>query len=226
MLKNKTVTIVGLGLMGGSLGLAIRKKFPHVKVISVSRSTAKLRQAKRLGLTHQGTTNLTQGVKDADWVILCSPVDHILKTLNLIERAVKPGTIVTDVGSVKTPIVKQASKRTFKKMNFVGSHPMVGSHNTGLGAIRADLYKGGVVLVVKETKTDRHALKQVAQFWKQLGMKVTVTSAKQHDEIVANVSHLPHVLSSLLVGRVGSRNTQFASSGFRDVTRLAQGDPS
>ena len=120
MLKNKTIAIVGLGFMGGSLGLAIRHKMKGVRVIGISRSRSKINHAKRLKMIHSGTTNLKQGVGEADWIILATPVDHILSILPSIDKAAKKGVIVTDVGSVKTDILKRAARRDIKNIHFVG----------------------------------------------------------------------------------------------------------
>jgi prephenate dehydrogenase len=223
MLKNKTIAIVGLGFMGGSLGLAIRQSIKGVRVIGVSRSKSKIAQAKRLKMIHGGTTNLKQGVSEADWIILSTPVDHILKILPSVDKAAKKGAIVTDVGSVKTAILKRASRRDIKNIQFVGSHPLVGGHETGLKPCRRDLYKGGVVIVTSGSKSI--SSKAVQRFWKRLGMTVKVMTARRHDEVVAGISHLPHVISSLLSQSVNGNQIPFASSGFKDVTRLAQGDP-
>ena len=124
MLKNKTIAIVGLGFMGGSLGLAIRHSMKGVRILGISRSRSKINQAKRLKMIHEGTTNLVKGISEADWVILATPVDHILNILPSIDRAAKKGTVVTDVGSVKTDILKRAARPDIKNIQFVGSHPL------------------------------------------------------------------------------------------------------
>ena len=223
--KRPTFLIIGLGLIGGSLALALRKRFPNTRVLGVSREERKIALAKKRKLIQDGSTVLSKMVPSADLIFVCSPVDTIPKIISAIDRWAKPGTIVTDVGSTKEEIVRAVDSKRLKRVHFVGSHPLAGSHLTGIGHARADLFKGSFVFVTPTSRTNRQALRAVSSLWKKLGTSVCVLSPKQHDQIVSQISHLPHAVASLLVQSVDSKSLRFSGSGFRDTTRIAQGDP-
>ncbi|MDD5085027.1 MAG: prephenate dehydrogenase/arogenate dehydrogenase family protein [Candidatus Omnitrophica bacterium] len=145
--RKKTFAVVGLGLMGGSLGLALKKRFKGCTVIGISRSQAKVREAKRRRMISWGTTDIGRGVKDTDFVFVCTPVGSIPKYVEKIDRSAKPGCIVTDVGSTKETLMKWASHKKFRAIRFIGSHPMAGSHETGLRYVKGDLYDNSLVFI-------------------------------------------------------------------------------
>lgn len=194
-------------------------------MIGVSRSSSKLQEAKRKRLITSGTQNLKSAARAADFLIVCTPVDTIPKIISEIDRYAKAGTIVTDVGSTKESLVRWAQKRKFKNISFVGSHPMAGSHRTGLSHARSDLYRDSFTFVTKHSGINQNAVKQVTSFWKKLCRKVFIVSAERHDKIVSEISHLPHLIAALLAACASSQNLQFASTGFRDTTRVAKSDP-
>lgn len=210
--------------MGGSLGLALRKKFPRCRVIGLSRKQANIRKAKQKRIIQEGTTDFKSAVADADWIIICTPVDSIILFLKKIDIAAKKGALVTDVGSTKKEIADWADRRSFRNICFVGSHPLAGSHERGLDSVSTHLYDGGFCFVIKGKKTNQKALKKTVQFWKALKQQVEVISSKRHDEIVSGISHLPHIVSSLLVSSIDSGRLSYAGTGFKDTTRIAQGD--
>lgn len=224
-MRKQTFAIVGLGLLGGSLAGALRKKFPSARVIGISRSASKLRDARRKKLITGGVHDLKEGVQSADFIFVCTPVDTIPKFISTIDQYAKPGATVTDVGSTKESLIRWVEKRKFRNIQFVGSHPMAGSHLTGLSHANSNLYRDSFTFVTTHRKVNQKALRSVISFWKKLCKKVVVISADQHDRIVAEISHLPHLLAALLVGSVSSKSLAFASSGFRDTTRVAQSDP-
>ena len=225
MLNGKKVTIVSLGLMGSSLGLALKKQYPKAEIIGLSRRDTTIRKAKKKRIINWGSTEFSKAVKDADFIIICSPVNQIIPFLKKIDPLAKSGAIVTDVGSTKGSIAKWSNAYCFKNIRFVGSHPLVGSHEKGLSAARQDLYKNGICFVIKEKKTNQKALDETVRFWKGLKQEVKIVSAKEHDKIVASISHLPHIIASCLVLGAESKKMNFAGSGFKDTTRIAQGDP-
>ena len=225
MLKNKTIVIVGLGLMGASLALALRKKFPRSHITGFSSSKDTLRKAKRSGIIQSGSTEAREVIPGADFVVLATPLSIEAKKILEIDRFAKPGLAVTDMGSVKGKLIQWSDKQKFKNIHFVGSHPMAGSHHRGLGAARPDLFQHSTCFVVKSKKTNLVALKKVIQFWKLICARIEVLDARTHDAIVARISHLPHVLASLLVKGTDSKSLNFAGPGFRDTTRISQGDP-
>lgn len=223
----KKFAIVGLGLMGGSLGLALRKRFKGASVIGISRSQAKVREAKRRRMISWGTTDIGRGVKGADFVFVCTPVSLIPKYVERIDRFAKPGCIVTDVGSTKETLMKWASHRKFRAICFIGSHPMAGSHETGLRWAKGDLYDNSLVFVTPSSGAGagKNTLRTLVQIWRKLGTAVFVCDAKRHDRIVAKTSHLPHAVASLLALSVELPFFRFAAGGLRDTTRIAQSDP-
>lgn len=221
----RKIAIVGLGLMGGSLGLALRKRKPGLRVIGVSRSKQNIRDAIRKKMITEGTTSLAEGVKSADLIVIAAPVQMIPALVATIDTFAKPGATVTDVGSTKGEILKNIRRFRLKNVRFVGSHPMAGSHRTGLAAAEADLYEGACVFVVREKETNQTALNIVSSLWRTVGAYAKTVSAKEHDKIAAQISQLPHLIASALVNTVPARALPFAASGFRDTTRIAQGDP-
>jgi prephenate dehydrogenase len=224
MLNGKKVVIVGLGLMGGSLGYALKKRFPKCRVIGLSRKQANIRKAIQKKIINEGTTKLEKAIGDADWIIICTPVDKIIPFLKKIDAAAKKGALVTDVGSTKKEIVDWTDCYSFKNIHFVGSHPLAGNHERGLESACPSLYEKGFCFVARGRKTNKTALKRTIQFWKALKQRVEIINSKQHDEIVAGISHLPHIVASLLTSSVDSKKLPYAGCGFKDTTRIAEGD--
>jgi prephenate dehydrogenase len=216
----RTIAIIGVGLMGGSLGQALRKS-NCCRVLGIARKPHTLREAKRLGAIDSGSTNLTD-VYQADIVVLATPVDLIVPTIAKIRPFLKTRAIVTDVGSVKGMIHQQV-----RGVRFVGAHPLAGSHKTGVSAARADLYRGATCVVVPQ---DRSALGEVRDMWEATGARVIEMSAANHDALVALTSHLPHVIAHALVHAVMKEPKQkmlksLMAGSFRDLTRVASSDP-
>lgn len=221
----RTIAIVGLGLIGGSLGLAFGKNLPKVRVLGLSRSASKIRRAKEKKAIAAGSTNPREVLSRADLVILCTPVSKIPFWIRECEKWARPGCLVTDVGSTKREIVSWADRTHFKKIRFIGSHPMAGSHRTGLEAAERNLFAGSLCFVTPTRKTDSSALKILVALWKKIAAKVILLPPSRHDRIVAEISHLPHAMAALLVLNTSASALPFAATGFRDATRIAQGDP-
>lgn len=219
----RRIAIVGLGLMGGSLAAACRKQFPRSKIMGISRKQSAVRAALKKKWIHQGSCNL-QAVKDADLVILCTPIDVFPAYLKQLDSIVQPGTYVTDVGSAKQSVLKEIRRR-FKNICYVSAHPMVGSHEQGIDAADASLYDHGLTFVIRNRKIKSSDLEKVRLFWKKISAQTVEVSAQEHDRIVAAISHLPHILAVTLMQSVPQQTAKFAGSGFRDVTRIAQGHP-
>jgi len=223
--KQKIFVIVGLGLIGGSLAVAIQRRIRSVRVIGVSRSSKRIALAKKKKLIHEGFTQIRSAVRNADFVLICSPVDAIPKLVSEVDRYAKIGTIVTDVGSAKGEIVRWAGSKHFRKIEFVGSHPLAGSHLTGLEHAKKDLFEKAFVFVTPSRKSSPRTVRTVSQFWKKLGTRVILLSPEKHDQIVSQISHLPHAIASSLMHVVSPNSIRYGASGFRDTTRVAQGDP-
>lgn len=225
-MPRRNFVIVGLGLIGGSLAQAIRKRFPGARVVGVSRNPRKIAFAVQKRLIHKGFTQIRPALQNAGFVFICSPVDSIPKLILEVDRHALPKTIVTDVGSTKGNIVRWADLKRFHNIQFVGSHPLAGSHLTGVGHARADLFNGAFVFVTPGRKSNRQAVRIVSRFWKRLRASVCMISPEAHDKIVSEISHLPHAVASLLMHTVPLKSLRYGASGFRDTTRIAQGDPS
>lgn len=223
-MKQRVFVIIGLGLIGGSLAAAIRRRFRSAVVRAVSRNPGKLALAKKKRFIHEGFTQLARALRGADLVLICSPVDIIPQLLSEINRCAQSGTIVTDVGSTKCEIVHWADQQHFQNIQFVGSHPFAGSHRAGFEYARTDLFDGAIVFVTPTKKSRQRAVRIVSSFWKRLRTSVRILSPKTHDRIVSQVSHLPHAVASLLISIVSPASFRYGAGGFLDTTRIAQGD--
>ncbi len=221
----KTFAIIGLGLLGGSLGGALKRAFPRARVLGVSRSPQKIRIAQKKKLITTGTTSLPLAVSAADFIFICTPVDTISHIILKVDQFAKKGATVTDVGSTKGDLILWAQKQRFKNIYFVGSHPMAGSHLTGIKHAKVDLYKSSFTFVTRHRGINQKAFELTKQIWRKVCKRVIEIDAQTHDEVTAEISHLPHLVATLLVDHVSPKALQYASSGFGDTTRVAQGDP-
>ncbi len=225
------LTLVGVGLLGGSVGLAAKQRRLAAHVCGLVRRAAAVAECEQLGVVDSATRNLATAVSDADLVVLCSPIGQMRALLKDLLPFLKPDAIVTDVGSVKGSVVEELEPLAASVgVRFVGSHPMAGAEKTGASAARADLFQGAVCVVTPTQRTDPEALRIVEGFWKAVGSRVLTLSPAQHDDLVGRSSHLPHVVAAELVNYVLSpvhpkEQAQLCASGFRDTTRVASGSP-
>ena len=219
------VTIVGLGLIGGSLGMAIRRKRLARQVMGLSRSAATVRRAKMLGVIDTGTTEARRAVEGADLVVVATPVERIVPCASKLAHFMRPGSVLTDVGSSKAEIVRALERWMPRGVAFVGGHPLAGSEQRGLGAASRSLFDGSTCILTKTARTRPAALARVARLWRPLTRRVRVLSPVQHDRLLAAVSHLPHLLAYALAGAVPQESLSVAPRSFLEVTRIAQSDP-
>lgn len=225
-MRFKKVAIVGVGLIGGSLGLAIKKRKLARTIIGIGRRRSSIQRAVRCGAIDVGTKDLKRGVSDADLVIIATPVCSIPKIAKAIVYNLKGGAILTEVGSTKTQIVNAIEKFLPAGISFVGLHPLAGSEKRGVNFAEADLFKGATVIMAKTRKTKSSSIKALSQFWRSLGIeRIVIKSPEEHDRIVAEISHLPHLVATALVNSVSAKSLKFASTGFKDSTRIAASDP-
>lgn len=217
------VTIIGLGLIGGSLCLAIKEKRLAREIVGVSRRKSTIDQAVKNRIVDFATLDLKDGVKDSDLVIITTPVFKIVDIAKKIAPFFKKGAIVTDAGSTKKYIVENIEKARLKGMDFVGSHPIAGSEKSGIKHADKDLFKGAYCIVT-EAK-NKSALNKVKKFWASIGMKVIVMPAQSHDKLLSKISHLPHALAVSLVNTAAGNGLDLAAGGFKDTTRIASGEP-
>jgi prephenate dehydrogenase len=227
----RKITIVGVGLLGGSIGLAVRRRKLARLTAGFVRRTASLKDCERAGAMDFATTDLPAAVWDADLVVLCTPLAQMRPLVERMLPALKPGAIVTDVGSVKTGVVRELESLVAKAgAHFVGSHPMAGAEKTGVSAARADLFVNTVCVVTPTKNSNPAALRKVEQFWKSLGCRSMRLTPQLHDELVSRSSHLPHVVAATLASHVlnpvrPKHLTALCANGFRDSTRIASGSP-
>ena len=217
----KKIAIIGLGLMGGSLAAACRKKFPKARILGISRSHEALALAKRKKWVHESTREVLFGAQGADLVVLCTPVDTYLPYLQAIDKVCAKGALVMDVGSVKASVLKEVNSRPWKNLSFVGCHPMVGSHERGIRAAHPALYKEGLVLLTRDRKTCLRSYARAKKFWRGFTSRIVELAPETHDALVGEVSHLPHAIAACLMHTASRLALKVASTGFRDTTRIA-----
>ncbi|MEJ5252928.1 MAG: prephenate dehydrogenase [Chthonomonadetes bacterium] len=216
--------IVGVGLIGGSIGMGARRRALAKQVVGVGRSAERLQVALQAGAIDSATTSLQEGVTGADMVVVCTPVGLIVPTMRLFQQWISPQCVVTDVGSVKSSIVRQATD--LLGVRFVGGHPMAGSEQTGVHNARADLFENTTWALTPTEQTSPEALQKVSALAQALGAQVITADPDEHDRAVALTSHLPHALALALVHV--AENTpypQLIGGSFRDGTRVAGSSP-
>lgn len=226
MTRFNRITIIGVGLIGGSIGLAVKKKRLAKEVIGVFRRRSTAERALRHNAVDKTAMTVRDGVKDADLIILATPVSSIPALCREAIKYAKKGAVITDVGSTKKWLVDRVEKmaRKNKAVLFVGSHPMAGSEHTGVEFAKPGLLKDSPCIVTKTSGTNKNALTAVVNFWKALGAKVSVMTPENHDRSISQVSHLPHLVAFGLAGAVSAKDLVYAAEGFKDTTRVASSD--
>lgn len=224
----ETIAIVGVGLLGGSIGLAIRERHLARRVVGIGRDLARLREAENRHAVTEVTTDLAAGVRDANLVVICTPVENVVDFVKQIAPAVGKGTLITDVGSTKATIVAGADKAlaggTGLWASFVGSHPLAGSEKNGVLFAKSDLLEGRTVVITPSEDTNRDAADNVERFWQALGAKTVRMAPGEHDAAVAAASHLPHLIASALAAATPEGALPLTATGWGDTTRVAGGD--
>ncbi len=221
----RKVAIVGMGLIGSSVGMAIKKHGVAREVIGVSRQQASLSQSLKNHAVDKTSHDVKRSVADADLIVLSTPVKTIIQLFSLIGPSLKRGAIVTDVGSTKAAIVDGAHKHLPAHVSFVGSHPLAGSEKKGAAFGSAELFQNTSCILTPTEKTNRGALGRIESFWSRLGARVKVLAPAEHDEILGYISHLPHLLAYGLMETIPSNHLSYAPQGLRDTTRIAASDP-
>jgi prephenate dehydrogenase len=219
------VTIVGAGLLGGSIGLALRATGFGGRRIAVGRRASSLKKALDCDAVDSVTQDVAEGVSGSQLVVLCTPVGHMEDLMTRMAPALAPGTYVTDVASTKVDVVRMAERILPKTARFVGSHPMAGSEKTGVDYARADLFQLATCILTPTTNTRPATVRWVRKLWETIGCHTVVTSPERHDKLLARVSHLPHAVAAALVGlAVRESAIDLAGPGFADATRIASGN--
>ncbi len=217
----KKVVIVGTGLIGGSIGLAIKKNKLADIVIGISRRKSTLSLARKIKAIDQGSQDFSIA-RGADLVILAAPVNTLVELSSKLAKIISRDCIVTDVGSTKEKIVEKLDKLF---PNFIGAHPLAGLEKSGISNACACIFKDALCVITPTKSTDKKSLCKVVALWKTLGSRITFMSAEEHDRIAAAISHLPHAAAFSLVNSVPEKYLKFAASGLKDTTRIAGSDP-
>ncbi len=222
------IAIIGPGLLGGSIARAIRARHPGSHIAIWTRRPDSLPLIQSMGLSDRASTDLSETVDDAEMIVLSVPIGAMAPLGAAFVSSIKHDAIITDVGSVKAPVVDSLSAIFKERGRFVGSHPMAGSERSGLAASRADLFEGTACILTPHPGADPDAISAVDEFWVALGCRTCRMPAMEHDEAMALVSHLPHLLAAALVNFVHARAPRafdVCGNGFRDTTRIASGSP-
>ena len=227
----KKITLVGVGLLGGSLGMALGKRRLAGSVVGFVRRAASVVECETLGAVDLGTLDLQRAVEGAELIVLCTPIAQMRGLVKQMLPLLRRGAIVTDVGSVKGSVVRDLESLVAQAgAHFVGSHPMAGAEKMGVAAARADLFAGAVCVVTPTRKSNRTAVRKVEQLWESVGARLLKLTPKAHDDLVSRSSHLPHVVAAQLVNLILSQKYSkeqgmLCANGFRDTTRIASGSP-
>ncbi len=224
------VTIVGVGLIGGSVGLAARARNVAKQIVGVGSRPATLDTARKRGAITDIATEPAAAVARADLVVICAPVDHIVEQARRFAPHCRAGTLITDTGSTKARIVGEieqaAAEPTWAKdVRFVGSHPLAGNEKRGPQHASADLFEGRTVVVTPTDRTPAEDVDAVSDFWKSLGAKTVQLPPAEHDSALALTSHLPHLLAAAIAGATPERYVTLTAGGWQDTTRIAASDP-
>ncbi|HPD61315.1 MAG TPA: prephenate dehydrogenase/arogenate dehydrogenase family protein [Thermodesulfobacteriota bacterium] len=231
MVKFNRVAIVGVGLIGGSLALAARQKGIFNHIVGIGRNLENLRKAKGLNVVDEFTLNLVEGVKNAELVIIATPVKDIIPIIKKILPVLKKGVIITDVGSVKNEIMIEIDKLSLSGVFFVGSHPIAGTENSGVEAAFPDLFLEKKCILTPSKKTDPSALEKIKNLWVSVGSEVLFMDSEAHDQILGAVSHLPHMIAFAMVNYLYEITHEkenifkFSGGGLKDFTRIAASHP-
>lgn len=218
------ISILGTGLLGGSIGLALKSLSSDYQITGYSHNESTVRRAVEVGAIDHGTTDPAKAVDQAQMVILCTPVGVFDEILLKIGPALAAGTVITDVGSTKRSVIHLADKHLPAGIFFVGSHPIAGSEKRGVEFARTDLFHKHLCILTPTGKTDPTALSTVEKLWQQIGMRTMHLSPEDHDRLLANISHLPHLLAAALVAMQPQEALNLSGKGFLDTTRIAGGD--
>ncbi|MFQ5673045.1 MAG: prephenate dehydrogenase [Nitrospinales bacterium] len=226
------ITIVGVGLLGGSLAQACRRRGLAGKIVGCGRNRENIEAAKRQGLIDEAFTDLPAAARGSDLIVICTPVGSIARCARAMIPALRKGCILIDVGSVKAPVVEEMEKALPAGVCFVGTHPIAGSEKSGFAASDPDLFENAKCVVTPTPNTDRAALGRVTELWQKLGSTVLSMDASEHDIVYGAVSHLPHIVAFALVNTIAGLKTRqgqviasYGGNGLKSMSRLAVSEP-
>jgi prephenate dehydrogenase len=225
------VTLVGVGLLGGSIGLALKQRRLADRIAGYVRRPGSVGECESAGAVDQADLDLGRAVDQADLIILCTPIAQMRELTQRMLPALKAGALVTDVGSVKASVARELEPLVAGAgAHFIGSHPMAGAEKTGVQAARPDLFCNALCVVTPTAGSPRELVSKLEEFWQDLGGVPLRLSAELHDDLVSRSSHLPHVVAAELANYILSpvhpkEQARLCANGFRDTTRIASGSP-
>ncbi len=225
VLALRRVAILGVGLLGGSVGLALRKALPEIEVVGTSRNASRRQRAIDCGAVTEATDSIESACRDCDVVVVASPVDRIAAMTIDAAKYSPDECLITDVGSTKAGIVSAVAADEHAAGKFVAAHPIAGSEKTGVENATADLFENKCVIVTPSDNTPEANTVRCVHFWKLTGGRTLLMSPDEHDTHLASVSHVPHLVSSLVARMTSVETLPLTGSGWRDITRVAAGDP-
>ena len=226
MLQVNQVVIIGTGLLGASIGLGLKRAGYAGEVVGLGRRASTLEAAQQRGAVDRVTTDFEEAVADGALVLVAVPLGGFAAVFDALAKVRRAGLIVTDVGSTKANVLREASARLPASMPFVGSHPMAGSEQQGPGGSRADLFDGKPCIITQDGHAPDAAVATVEALWKTLNMSILRMSSQEHDRQTAAISHLPHAAAVAIISVVAELGGwEIASTGLRDTTRLASSNP-
>jgi len=217
-----------VGLLGGSLGLALKTVSPTVEIVGIGRSEQRLQLAQDRNAIDAWTCQPDSINPPLDALVVCTPVRLAAQTIRTTLPSLKPDALITDVGSTKATLVHACEDQTNGRARFVGSHPMAGSHESGILAAKADLFEDKICIVTETESSDPDAVEAISKLWRSIGMRVVRMTPEEHDRLTAFSSHLPHLTASALcqtARAIGETIEPVLGTGFHDTTRIAAGDP-
>ncbi|KAA0444257.1 MAG: prephenate dehydrogenase/arogenate dehydrogenase family protein [Candidatus Thioglobus sp.] len=222
------ICIIGVGLIGGSFALGLKKSGKPANIVGFGRSAEKLAKAQQLGVIDDFSTDIKQALAGVDMVLIATPVNSFKSVLELIKPHIRAEVIIFDVGSTKTSIIKTA-KQVFGNMpqNFIPAHPIAGKEQNGVEAADGALFSGKRVILTPTENANSQAIKTVSECWQSMGAKVEIMDDKTHDDLLAMTSHLPHILAFCLMNYLTDNKSgalDYAASGFKDFSRIASSD--
>jgi prephenate dehydrogenase len=221
----QTLTIVGVGLIGGSIGLAAKQRGLAKHILGVGRRRASLQQALARGAVDEVFVDFSEAVNRADVAVFCTPVDMIAEQILAAAPQCKAGALLTDAGSTKAALVRGLAGRLPAGVSFVGSHPLAGSEKRGPEHADANLFDGKLTVITPTAETKKAVVDRASTFWRALGSDVRIMDPEEHDRALALTSHVPHLVAAALVSLLKSELFPLTATGFRDTTRVAAGDP-
>ena len=230
--KIKKVAFIGMGLINSSLARDLKIKKFYLSSSAYSRRLSTINKIKKLKLVDFASSNIEKTIKEADIIIVGIPVAAYQEVFKKICNNIKPGAIITDVGSVKKEVINSVKKYIPKNIDFVPGHPIAGTENSGPESGFVGLFKNGWCILTPNKNTSKNSVKIIKYMWQLVGMKVDIMDSNYHDEVLAITSHIPHIIAYSIVGTIANLQTtikkeviKYAASGFRDFTRIAASDP-